>query len=379
MTLTSDEQDLLLATQNFAAAHVIPAASNWAKGAPVDPALLKMAADLGLNRVQIPVEAGGKGFGFVCKSRICEILAAADFGFAMSAVNSHNVAHKLAEFGTATVKQRFLPELLDGSASACTALTEPTTGSDFFAIRTRARKDGDSWILNGEKTWITNGRNAGCAIVYAQCGDQGDRQGIAAFVVDLRAKECQQYEIESSFSQISTGTGGFILSDYRATAAEMLLDPGDAFRSVLSELNGARTYVAAMCCGMLDMALQHSSVYGRQRESFGQTLVEHQAWRFALANAETDLAAARQLVLAAEDCVTNNEDAQLIAAQAKIIAVAACRRHIPELMHGMGAEGLREERPFGRYIAAAQIASLVDGSTEMLLERIAQLARPAVA
>jgi len=366
MMFNLDEQALLETTL----------ATDWAHGIDVDQAMLNQAAEIGLTAIQVAANLGGKGFSFACKTRACEILAAVDFGFAMSMVNSHNVAHKISEFAAESVKRRCLPPLLSGQASGCTALTEPGTGSDFFAIKTSARQAGDDWILNGEKTWITNAAHASYAVTYVQTGERGDRHGIAAFVVDLKAPGCEAYALDNATAQASGGVGGFKLTNYRASKETLLLPPGEAFRSVLSEINGARTYVAAMCCGMLDRGLQEVTSYGKTRETFGKPLSQHQAWRFTVAQAETELAAARHLVDASIKTITEGQDAQVLSAQAKIFAVDVCQRHLPKLMHAMGAEGLSERYCFSRHLLATGAASLTDGSTEMLLERVAQLARP---
>jgi len=362
--------------RDFARRTIAPAASAWSNGVAPDPALFLRAAELGLTRLEVPVSDGGLGQGFALKVRVCEALAAADFGFAMSVVNTHNVALKLANHGSSRLKTRHLQALLWGQASACTALTERSAGSDVAAIEMQAEKQGDNWVLNGEKTWITNARHAAIAVVYAQCGERGDHNGIGAFLVDLTAPGCSRYAQGSGFSQSSMGTGGFTLSDHRLEEDALLVKPGEAFRSIMTELNGARIYVAGMCCGMVEAALAAAAAYGVKRQSFGRPLAAHQSWRFTLARAETDLAAARHLINAATDGLANAQDAQLLAAEAKIHAVTICKRHLPELLHAMGAEGLGQDYPFTRHLAAAQVAALVDGSTEMLLERVAKLARP---
>jgi alkylation response protein AidB-like acyl-CoA dehydrogenase len=302
-------------------------------------------------------------------------LEAAEFGFAMSEVNTHNVALKLSQSAQPAVKAAYLPRLLNGQATASTALTEAAAGSDFSAIQTRAVKIADGWQLTGEKTWITNGRHADTAIVYAQCGDIGDSRTIGAFVVDLTNPACSRFALESEISQTATGTGGFRLNGVVVPMDHLLLAPGTAFKSILTEINGARTYVAAMCCGMLDAALNVANAYGAARVSFGKPLAAHQGWRLPIAQAETALAAARALVDAAIVQIAKGGDAQLVAAQAKIAAVATCQQHLPHVLHAMGAEGLRPQYPLIRHLGAAQIAGLVDGSTEMLLERVAKLAR----
>jgi alkylation response protein AidB-like acyl-CoA dehydrogenase len=338
--------------------------------------MYRKAGELGLTGLEVPTARGGSGFDYEVKAAACEVLAAADFGFAMSVVNTHNVALKLAQYASPTVQQRYLPALLRGEASACTALTERSSGSDFAAITMRATRCKDGWSLNGEKIWITNARHASVAIVYVQCSTPGERDGIGAFVVDLDAPGCTRKVRDAEFSLTSASTGDFTLMDVHVPEDHLLLAPGTAFKSILTEINGARVYVAAMCCGMLDAALATATAYGQTRHSFGKPLVGHQGWRFALAQAEADLAASRALVAAATAQIQSGANAQLLSAQAKIHAVQTCQSHLATALHAMGAEGLRREHCLSRHIGAAQIAALVDGATEMLLERVARLARP---
>ena len=152
----------------------------------------------------------------------------------------------------------------------------------------------------------------------------------------------------------------------------MLYPPGQAFKNALNSINGARAYVAAMCCGMVGESLRVASAYGLRRETFGKSLHEHQGWRWSLADIAIDLDAARLLVDAAARQIDAGQDAQGTAARAKIFATRMAQKHIAALLHAMGAEGLRDEYPLMRHIAAAQLAGLVDGSTEMLLERVAK-------
>ncbi len=377
ITLSPEEQKHLELVQSFAREAVAPAAASWTRGQSPEPQIMAAAAELGLFRLQVPAEDGGLGASFSLKAAACQALAAADFGLAMSLVNTHNVAAKLAAHGSTALKKKHLPALLWGQAHACTALTEPQAGSDVAAMQTRAVKSAGGWVLDGEKSWITNARNASTAIVYAQCGDVSTSRTIGAFLVDLTAPECRRSSIRSDFAQSSTGTGGFRMSCLHLPEENLLVAPGEAFRAIMAELNGARAYVAAMCCGMLDSALEIVSGYGKSRSSFGRALAEHQMWRLQVAEAETTLAAAQGLAAQAAAAIDAGSDAQLISAQAKIFAVQACKTHLPAMLHAMGAEGLNPEHPFARHVGAAQIAGLVDGSTEMLLERVAKLSRHA--
>ena len=371
-----ETMDYLSRVRAFAQDRVAPAAAEWAQGRPVPEDMFRKAAKLGLTGLEVPTECGGRGLGYTVKARACETLAAADFGFAMSVVNTHNVAAKLSRYASPSVQQTYIPALLNGEASACTALTERSSGSDFGAISMTATRCKGGWSLNGEKIWITNARDASVAIVYAQCGDVGAREGIGAFIVDLNAAGCARKSRDAEFSLTSAGIGDFSLSDVFVPEDHLLLAPGTAFKSILTEINGARTYVAAMCCGMLDAALAEATIYGQTRQSFGKPLAGHQGWRFTIAQAEADLAASHALVAAATAQIESGEDAQLVSAQAKIHAVQTCQRHLSTALHSMGAEGLRQEHCIARHIGAAQIAALVDGATEMLLERVAKLARP---
>lgn len=366
--------DPLAAAQAFAREDVAPVAAGWSMGAAPDPALMERAGALGLLAVEVPAEAGGLGLGFAVKARTAQAIAALDFGIAMSIVNTQNVAIRLVKSAPRTVWERHLPDLLAGRATACTALTEPGTGSDFAAVATRARRLTDGgWKLDGEKSWIINARHAAVTIVYAQCGEPGDRNGIAAFVIPLDTPGCSRYAIDVPFSQTSLGTGGVRFEGATLSSDHLLFAPGEAFGAILDEINGARAYVAAMCCGMLEAAIAEAAAYGETRQSFGRPLSGHQAWRLALARAGVDLAAASALTDRAVAAVDEGAPAQLLAAHAKLAAVEACRRHLPDLMHLMGAEGLRAERCFSRHLAAAEIAALTDGSTEMLLERAHRL------
>ena len=371
--LGSAEQCHLEWINGFVAHDIGPQAASWSLGQSPAPELYEEAAELGLIGIEVATADGGLGFGFAFKATACAAIAAADFGFAMSVVNTHNVAARLARTAPQAIKDRYLPKLLSGHLAACTALTEPGAGSDFAAIETTARKTSDGWVLKGEKSWIVNGRHAGLAIVFAQCADLEGAKGIGAFLIDLTVPGARRYAIESAYSQTSIGTGGFVLDDVTVPNENLLLTPGEAFKAILSEINGARSYVAAMCCAMLAAALRDASAYGEQRRTFGKPLSGHQSWRMHLAQATTDLAAAQALVAQAVEVVDRGCDAQLLAAEAKVHAVDTCQRHLPILLHAMGAEGLRAEYCVARHLAAAQVAALTDGSTAMLLERVARL------
>ena len=364
------EHALLTRVNRFVQIDVAP---RYKDGKPLtlDIGLTAAAAATGLFGVQVPPAFGGTGASFTVKARIAEILAGADFGLAMSLINTQNVANHLARNAETAVAGRYVPDLLAGRKSASTALTEPGAGSDFAAIITTATPLDGNWRLDGAKAWIINAQHAEVLLVYAQTRPGSGAAGIAAFVVDATRVGFVRGAAMTN-AMPAMGTGSFRLDAYVAGTDEMLFAPGHAFKRAMTSINGARIYVAAMCCGMVDAALTIAANYGRKRSTFGQILFDHQGWRWSLADAAVDLEAARLMVADAVGKLDAGADVQGAAARAKVFATRMAQRHLGALLHAMGAEGLRDCHPFLRHIEGAQAAAFTDGSTEMLLERIAR-------
>ncbi|MEN9773729.1 MAG: hypothetical protein RL322_799 [Pseudomonadota bacterium] len=357
--------------RRFAREQVAPRVLAWERERRMGRETIRAAAQLGLCAIEVPPEHGGLGHPYSVKCRIAEQLAAIDYAFAFSLINTQNVANKLAREASPAVRERFVPALMKGDLIGCTALTEPHAGSDFAAIGLQARRVDGGWQLDGQKAWITNATEADVAIVYAQTEPGSGARGIAGFVVDLRRSGAEREPGYALAGQHAIGTGGFRLDGYLARDDEMLQPPGRAFRTALRSINGARTYVAAMCCGMVGEALDIALRHGESRESFGAVLADHQGWRWRMAEAASELAACRLMVATSAARIDAGEDAQTIAAQAKLLATRMADRQIAALAQAMGATGLREELPFGRHAVGARVANFTDGSSEMMLERIA--------
>ncbi len=373
MPLTAAEQALLARTRVYAREVVAVHAARWERERRIGREALDEAVAIGLTRLQVPLAWGGLAMSFACKAAVTEILAGADFGFAMSLVNSHNVAAKLARDAAPALATRHVAALVAGQRLGCTALTEPGAGSDFAAITTHASRVPGGWRIDGAKAWITNAAEADLVVLYAQTEPGSGGRGIACFLVDGRQPGFVREPAFALGGQHSIGTGGFRLDGYLALDEALIHPPGQAFKAALGSINGARIYIAAMCCGMVDAALQRALAYGRQRHSFGVALRQHQGWRWRLAEAAAALAASRALVAQAAAAVDAGLDTQLIAAQAKLVATRMAEQQLATLAQAMGAEGLREQEPFARHLIGARVAGFVDGSTEMLLERIAGL------
>jgi len=370
---------LLARTAAFAREVVMPGAPIWEAERRIAREAITAAAAIGLTGLDVPTEWGGLGLGYRVKAQVADILGAADFGFTMSLLNTHNIAAKLAREAPPELARRYVPDLLAGHRLGCTALTEAGAGSDFAAIATTATRVPQGWRLEGAKAWITNAAAAEVIVLYAQTAAGSGARGIACFLVDARRAGFVREPAFSLTGQHAIGAGAFRLEDYVATEAEMLQPPGRAFKSAMVSINGARCYIAAMCNGMVGEALRVALDYGCRRQAFGKPLADHQGWRWRLAEAGTELEASRLLVAQAAARIETGADAQLVAAQAKLFATRMAERQLPVLAQAMGAEGLRDSHPFGRHLAGARVASFVDGSSEMLLERIAALQRQAIA
>ena len=333
---------------------------------------IAVAASYGLTGIQVRLEHSGFGAPYSIKAQLAQRLAGIDFGVSMAIINSQNVADDVSRWLPASVSKRWVPGLLKGDQIGCTALTERAAGSDFSAITMRAVQTTDGWRLDGEKAWIINAKIADVFLVYAQTQPGAGAAGIAAFVVEAKREGFERSVDAFTSAAALSSTGGFRLQGYVALADEMLHAPGLAFKRALESINGARVYVAAMCVGMLQESLRLAQAYGQRRQTFDQNLEQHQGWRWLLADAAVDLEAASALVDCAAHAIDEGRQSQDLAAKAKVFATRAAQRHLPALLHAMGAEGLRDSYPLMRHVAAAQVATLVDGSTEMLLERISK-------
>jgi alkylation response protein AidB-like acyl-CoA dehydrogenase len=371
LPLSAAEAHLLEAARDFSRREVAPNAARWERERAYPRETIRAAAALGLTRIQVPAAQGGLDLRFRAKLRIVEEIARDDFGFAFALVNTHNAASRLARDGTDCQRARYLEGLLRGELIGAVALTEPSAGSDFSAIRTRAERAAGGWRLNGEKAWLTNGAAVDVMVVYAQTDPAAGSSGIAAFVVDATHDGFERGAPYAMSGAHASGASGLKLIDYFAADDDLFYAPGAAFKTALGSITGARIYVAAMCCGMVEEALSLALARARSRSTFGEPLIKRQGLRWMLADVATDLEAARLLSYRATRLLEEGADAVLAAAHAKKFATRMAERRLPQCMQVLGAEGLLEAHPIGRHIAAARVAHYTDGTTEIQNERIA--------
>ena len=366
------ETAFLERTREFAQAQVAPRASAWVRNRQSCRDLLPAASRVGILGLRVPIEMGGLGLSLRCQMEALRLLAQADFGVAMALINAHNVAEQISRLATPEVRDRLLPRLLAGHDAGCTAITEIEAGSDVASIQTRAIPDSTGWQVDGTKAWVINAQYATKIIVYAQTSLERGTGGIAAFLIESDQAGFRRRDDSPDPGISSMGVGGLVLEGYACPPECLIAGPGLAMRDILGAINVARIYVAAMCCGMVEDCLQRAADYGMSRRTFGARLHDHQGWRWTLADAEIELDALRLMIARAAQRADHGQDVRSEAARAKVFATRMASRHIPALMHAVGAQAFSEALPFARHLLAAQVAGLVDGSTEMLLERISR-------
>ncbi len=373
--LTAAERDLIARARAFAEAHVGPHAARWEWERRHPTETLRAACAERLHTVELPAKHGGRGLSFSAKLRMCEEIARHDYAFAFSLVNHANATTRMARDGSAALIGRVLPRMLSGDVIGCAGLSEPGAGSDFAAIKTRARKVDGGWALDGAKAWIGNAAVAGIVATYAQTDPSQGSKGIGCFAVEADRPGFHRDPPFALHGGHAHGAGGFRLEGYVAPDDAVLQLPGEAFKMALTGINGARAYVAAMCCGMLAASIDVATAYTNERQTFGRKVIEHQGLRWKLVDALTDLEAARLLTYRAARLIDRGGDAVLPAAHAKKFATEMALARIADCIQAMGANGLRAEYPLARHLACAKIACYTDGSIEMMNERIGQSLR----
>lgn len=373
LNLQPAEQALVDAAASFGRAHF----GESGAAAPDFRKLLKAACVAGLAGAEASAAQGGAAGTFAAVVRICETLAAWHTGFAFSLVNHQNVVARIAADGSDAAKQRWLADMLSGDRIGCTAMTEPQSGSDFAALRTRAQRHGNTWVLNGAKAWITNTAYADVLIVYAQTDPAAGIAGVGAFLVDAQSPGFERGPIYTGMGTEGTGVGEFKLHDCEVPASAVLFPPGAGFKRAMRGVNRARIYVAAINATMIEVALRTALHYTSKRQAFGQPIVSFQGIGWSLATVAMHMQAMHALADAGVRAEVRHEDTQAIAAMAKKYANDHAGLAITACMQAMGAQGLQPHSGLERLLGWARALCCADGTPEMMNERIAALLRKA--
>jgi butyryl-CoA dehydrogenase len=367
LALTEEQKLAQRTARDFAREKVLPLAHSIDEKGKVPPDLIAEMASLGFLGIYVPETYGGAGLDALSYALVCEEInrACASTGVVMSSHVSL-VVDPLLHYGSDAQKDRFLRPLATGAKLGCFALSEPASGSDAAAMRTSARRDGDGWVLNGTKNFITNGASADLAIVFAQTDPNARKRGIAAFVVEKGTPGFSVGKLEHKLGIRGSDTAQLLFQDCRVPAANLLGEAGGGFKIALSTLDGGRISIAAQAVGIARACLEDSLAYAKEREAFGKKIVEFQAIQWKLADMATEIDAARLLVWRAATLKDRGEDHILAAAQAKLFASDVAVRAARECVQIFGGYGYLTDFPAERHYRDAKITEIYEGTSEIM-------------
>jgi butyryl-CoA dehydrogenase len=362
------EEHVLLrdALREFAASRLAPFAAQWDRDHTFPKDALKELARLGTFGIAVPEHYGGAGMDYTAVAIALEEIAAGDGGVStVISVNNCPVCAILLSFGSEAQKRDFLMPLARGEKLGAFCLTEPHVGSNAAALRTRAELDGDHYLLNGVKQFITSGKNADLAIVIAVTEKDAGKRGMSAFVVPTSAPGYVVARLEEKAGQHSSDTAQIVLENCRVPVANRIGEPGDGYRIALSSLEGGRIGIAAQAIGMARAAFEAALEYAKQRESFGQRIFEHQAVNFRLADMATQIEAARQLVLHAAALRDAGEPCLKQAAMAKLFASEMAEKVCSDAIQIFGGYGYVADFPVERIWRDVRVCQIYEGTSDI--------------
>jgi butyryl-CoA dehydrogenase len=364
--LTEEQQMLQKMARDFAQSEVLPRAAEIDKSHRHPRELVKRMAELGLMGVAVPDEYGGSGMDNVSYALAMEEIsrACASTGVIMS-VNNSLVCDPILRFGTEAQKREFLAPLASGKQLGCFALSEPEAGSDSAAQTTTATPDGDTWVLQGTKNWITNGPVADVMVLFAMTDKSKGSRGISSFIVPMTTPGVRCGEPDDKLGIRGSKSSQVFLDDARLPASALLGEVGQGFKIAMSTLDGGRIGIAAQALGIARACLEDALDYALQRKTMGQAIVHHQAISFKLADMATEVDAARLLTLRAAWLKDAGQPYGKAAAMAKLYASDAANRAAREAIQIFGGNGYVTEFPVERHFRDAKITEIYEGTSEI--------------
>jgi len=336
---------------------------------------LRELAELGLMGVNVPEEYGGAAAGAVAYVLALMEIAQGCASTAVTMAVNNMVAETICRFGTPEHKSRYLPEITSGRfAAASFALSEPHCGSDAAALRTVARRDGDAWVLNGSKQWITSGDHAGVIIVWARTETVAGHpsKGISSFLVEGGAPGLHVGKHEDKMGLRASTTVGLSFEEMRLPSSAMMGAPGQGFAIAMSALDSGRLGIASQSCGIGTAALEGALRYARERNAFGQPIANYQAIRFMLADAATELEAARLLTLRAAALKEAGKPFTREGSMAKLFASEKANKACDMAVQVHGGYGYIDEFPAERHYRDARVMTIYEGTSEIQRHIIAR-------
>ena len=365
--LLDDEHKLIRDTaRRFAREVLAPAAAGRDRSGEFPQEEIRRLGELGFMGITVPESYGGSNLDFLALAVALEEIAAGEAAVStiMSGHNSVGCMPVL-QFGTEEQKQCYLKPMARGKLLSAFCLTEPEGGSDAGNLRTRARRDGDRYILSGTKQFITNGSTAGIAIVFARTDQSAGSKGITAFLVPTNTPGYRVVHKEDKMGQTASDTCQIAFDDVVVPASMRLGGEGEGYRIALSNLEGGRIGIAAQCIGIAGAALEEAVRYARERVTFGKPIMEHQAVAFRLAQMATLLESARQLVYHAAGLRDAGVSCLKEASMAKLHASESAERICSDAIQTLGGYGYLKDFPLERYYREVRVAKIYEGTNDI--------------
>ena len=365
LTLTDEQRDFQRTARDFLDREVVPHRAEWDRRESVDLAIIPKLGDLGFFGLTIPEEYEGVGGDYLTYVLAAEELGRADSSIrGIVSVSAGLFGSSVLRHGTEEQKQRWLPGIATGRLLGCFGLTEPGHGSDAGNLMTKAVLDGDEWVIDGEKIFITNGTWADVALVFARTDGPGAR-GISAFLVPTDTAGFGRTEVTGKLGLRGQATAALSFEGVRVPADALLGERGEGFKIAMKTLDKGRVTIAASCVGIVQGCLEEVVAYTTQREQFGKPIASYQLVQDMIADISVDADAARLLTWRAADLMNRGEPFGTAASKAKLFASEAAVRAANLAVQAFGGYGFIDEYPVQKYLRDARVMTLYEGTSQV--------------
>jgi len=366
MILTQEQEMIRDSIHQFAQERLAPFAAEWDRNHTFPQDALKELAGLGALGMVVPEEWGGPGLDYLSLVLAIEEIAAGDGATSTIVSVQNSLACGITmKFGTSAQKDKYLKPLARGEMLGCFCLTEPHTGSDASAIRTSAKRDGDHWVINGVKQFITTGKYAQVAIVFAVTDSAAGKKGISCFLVPTATPGYIVARIEEKMGQHASDTAQILFENCRIPADHLLGREGEGYKIALSNLEAGRIGIAAQSVGMARAAFEAAVRYAKDRVTFGVPIIQHQAVNFRLADMATRIEAARQLVWHAASLKDAGRPCLKEASMAKLFASEMAEKACSDAIQIHGGYGYVSDFPVERIYRDVRVAQIYEGASDI--------------
>ena len=370
--LSDDEKAFRDAVAGFAAEEVKPRVSTMERAGKIDPDLIAKYFEMGLMAIEVGEQYGGAGGSLFMVALAVEEVSKIDAAAAILIdVQNTLVNYPITRYGSDALKAKYLPRLTSDTIGAY-ALSEPGSGSDAFAMATRAEQKGDAWVLNGRKMWITNGAEAGVYIVFANANPSAGYRGITAFIVERGFAGFSVGKKEDKLGIRASSTTELILDNVEVPAENVLGPVGQGYKVAIETLNEGRIGIGAQMIGVSQGALAAATAYVKERHQFGKALAENQGIQFQLAQARTETEAARLMVYNAARLKDAGHDIAMEGAMAKLFSSQVAERVTSVSLELFGGYGYTTDYPAEKFYRDAKIGAIYEGTSNMQLNTIAK-------